>query len=70
MVSERVVSVENLEEDKYLTAEQLDDKYNPDGDGEHPCFKRRDWRDAVDQEDTLMGYWDWVVMKLEGYDYD
>ena len=43
-----------------LTAEQLDDKYNPDGDGEHPGFPRAMWRDWVDQRDTISGYWAWV----------
>ena len=35
-----------------LTAEQLDDKYNPDGEGQHP-------------EDTRSGYWEWVRHQLE-----
>ncbi|HGA2320469.1 TPA: hypothetical protein ACIRVE_005085 [Pseudomonas putida] len=46
--------------DDGLTAEQLDDKYNADGDGEHPEFTRADWREAVQLESTLTGYWQWV----------
>lgn len=44
---------------------KLDDKYNPDGDGEHPGYTRRKWRDDVKCEQTLAGYWDWVVFSLE-----
>lgn len=53
-------------EDFSLSAEQLDEKYNPDGDGEHPVHTRRDWRCAVVAEDTITGYWDWVVHQLRG----
>lgn len=51
-------------QDATLTAEQLDDKYNPDGGGEHPLHSRGDWREAVDQLDTISGYWDWVAHQL------
>lgn len=47
-----------------LTAVQLDDKYNSDGDGEHPGFPRSEWREAVACEETTCGYWDWVWHKL------
>ena len=50
--------------DTDLTAEQLDDKYNPDGDGEHPTHTRSDWRWAGENEDTLVGYWEWVTHRL------
>lgn len=46
------------------SGEQLDDEYNPDGDGEHPTLPRADWREAVANEDTISGYWDWVAYKL------
>lgn len=52
-------------EDRELTAEQLDDKYNPDGDGEHPIVTRECWRHEVFESNTLLGYWDWVAHKLE-----
>lgn len=51
-------------EDYGLCASQLDDKYNPDGDGEHPGYTRRDWRSAVEQADTISGYWVWVLHEL------
>ncbi|QYY33702.1 hypothetical protein K2O51_31140 (plasmid) [Cupriavidus pinatubonensis] len=52
-----------------LSAEQLDDLYNPDGDGEHPQITRSMWRDAVAQQDTASGYWQWLAHKLqEGVD--
>lgn len=51
--------------DRSLTAEQLDDKYNPDGDGEHPMYTRWDWLQVVAQRSTLSGYWCWVVCQIE-----
>lgn len=51
-------------EDHTLTADQLDDKYNPEGDGEHPKFTRESWRRAVAGRDTICGYWEWVACKL------
>lgn len=53
-----------MNDDKSLTAEQLDFKYNPDGDGEHPIFTRADWRNAVLELATSDGYWDWLVYQI------
>lgn len=47
-----------------LSAEQLDDFYNPDGDGEHPQVTRAMWREAVAQEETVSGYWQWLAHQL------
>ena len=46
------------------TAEQLDAEFNPDGDVEHPVITRSMWRQAVRQEETLLGYWQWVEAQL------
>ena len=46
-------------------AEALDFEYNPDGDGEYPAYTRSDWRSAVNQQSTLLGYWEWVAHMLE-----
>lgn len=51
-------------EDFDLSAEELDDKYNPEGDGEHPFLTRADWREAVANEDTISGYWAWLEHRL------
>jgi hypothetical protein len=51
--------------DKSLTPEQLDDKYNPEGDGEHPHYTRRDWREEVENYHTISGYWFWVAAQIE-----
>lgn len=51
-------------EDAMLNAEELEEKYSPTGGGEHPLFKREDWRTAVNSDDTLLGYWGWVVNQL------
>ena len=55
-----------MKHDADLTPEQLDDKYNPDGEGEHPKYTRDDWREAVAQEYTISGYWAWVSHQLTG----
>lgn len=52
-------------EDYDLTAEQLDDKYNPDGDGEHPYFTRKEWRNEVANENTCSGYWLWMQSEID-----
>jgi hypothetical protein len=52
-------------EDYGLTADQLDDKYNPDGFGEHPGYLQAHWREAVWAENTISGYWKWVVYQLQ-----
>lgn len=39
---------------------ELDCKYNPDGDGEHPVYARWSWRHQVAQQSTISGYWAWV----------
>ena len=49
-----------LTEDLGCPGSQLDDKYNPEGDGEHPVITRAEWREAVAQQHTVSGYWDWV----------
>jgi hypothetical protein len=55
----------DTKEDVLLTAKQLDDKYNPDGGGEHPIHIRDLWREAVLGGVTLLGYWDWVEYQIE-----
>lgn len=51
--------------DTALTADQLADKYSPNGDGEHPQHPRQDWCAEVAMGNTLRGYWDWVVAQIE-----
>lgn len=53
-----------------LTAAELDAKYNPHGDGEHPDFPREDWREMVRMQDTALGYWAWLADHLHTYDPD
>lgn len=54
-----------LKEDLGLPGGALDDKYNPEGDGEHPVISRQEWRDAVAQQDTISGYWDWLTSQID-----
>ena len=51
-------------EDAGLSAEDLDYKYNRNGEGEHPKFSRSAWRNAVANEDTTSGYWQWAADQL------
>lgn len=55
-------------EDLELSPGQLDDKYNPEGGGEHPHFTRQDWRFEVAIEVTLCGYWDWLYNQIQNYE--
>jgi len=34
-------------------------------DGEHPDYPRKDWKYEVTNDDTKLGYWDWVSHKAE-----
>lgn len=56
---------EIIKADFALSAEQLDEKYNPEGYGEHPVFTRGDWISDVFHGYTLRGYWDWLVARIE-----
>jgi hypothetical protein len=51
-------------DDVGLSAEELEQKYSPQGGGEHPDFTREDWREMIRIEDTLLGYWAWVNHRL------
>lgn len=33
--------------------------------GEHPDYPVRDWKREVDNNDTRLGYWEWVVHQLD-----
>lgn len=50
--------------DEDLTADQLNKKYNPNGGGEHPEHTRKDWMWAVSNENTTLGYWDWLEEQI------
>ncbi len=54
-----------LEDDRHLGESQLDDKYNPNGDGEHPVYDRLQWRYEVAHRETIIGYWAWVEYRIE-----
>jgi len=48
------------------TAEDLSNAYaGPNGTwGEHPYYTRADWRQEVENDDTILGYWAWVEARL------
>lgn len=58
------VALDLFDEDATLSADQLDAKYNQDGDGEHPTVTRAHWSNAISSQETASGYWDWVQYKL------
>ncbi len=44
----------------------IDDNLYADGLwGEHPDFPSEDWRYEVNNEDTVLGYWEWCTHKEE-----
>jgi hypothetical protein len=49
-----------------LTAVELQDKYDSvtGGWGEHPDHTMKAWREEVANEDTRLGYWNWVGVQL------
>jgi hypothetical protein len=59
-ITATIAMARNIKADSLLSPEQLDNKYNPNGDGEHPEYLRSMWREAVVQEQTYDGYWSWV----------
>lgn len=65
-IQEIIMSVRDIQEELALSPEQLDEYYNPEGDGEHPIFTRLAWRLDVVREDTLSSYWAWVANQIDG----
>jgi len=48
--------------DRGLSEHELAEFYDVlDGYSEHPSYKMIDWRDAVDRDETRLGYWAWVA---------
>lgn len=49
--------------DRDLGRRELETKYSAghsEGCGHHPTYTRDMWKAEVGQDDTVMGYWDWV----------
>lgn len=57
-------------DDENLSAAALEDKYSPQGDGEHDLFPRAQWRQEVADEDTALGYWMWLQHKIDTFEPD
>lgn len=47
-----------------ILSETLQDEYGGLW-GEHPDYPRKDWAYEVGNNDTNLGYWDWVSHRLE-----
>lgn len=57
--------------DRDLGRLELENKYQGDhaqGWGHHPVHSRTIWRNAVADNDTVSGYWDWVYQMLQNED--
>lgn len=55
-------------EDLELDAGELQNKYADDHSwGHHPVFTRESWREAVANEETIQGYWEWVSSQMQGW---
>lgn len=50
---------------KGLSSEEIEKLLSPAGGEEHVYFTRVAWRNAVINDDTIAGYWDWVCTELE-----
>lgn len=61
-------TAEMHEDEKDLSTLQLDDLYNPEGDGEHPVFSRSQWKRDVASDNTVSGYWDWVFNQIQNWE--
>lgn len=48
-------------QDYGLTAGQLEVRYV----NEHPRHQKTDWSQEVQNDDTKLGYWDWVIHQVE-----
>ena len=38
--------------------------------GTHPQYPRTEWRYEVENGDTMLGYWEWVMCKLDEVEDD
>lgn len=47
--------------DNLSYAEELRSRY----DYEHPQYTRDEWRQEVRDDNTLLGYWEWVAHRIE-----
>jgi hypothetical protein len=48
-----------------LTADQLAKKYGGFWEGEHPKYPCADWKGLVENDETRLGYWEWVEAQIE-----
>ncbi|MHC5194806.1 hypothetical protein ACYSUW_13725 [Pseudomonas frederiksbergensis] len=46
-----------------LSSEQLRTRY--EAAGEHARFTKQGWKDEVENDETIRGYWDWVMAQIE-----
>jgi hypothetical protein len=47
------------------TLDALMERFGGYWDGEHPEYTLADWRQLVAENDTRLGYWEWVLANVE-----
>lgn len=68
---DEVDTLEDEPRDKDLGRLELEDKYSEkDGGtwGHHPVYHRYQWKQDVEEDNTVCGYWDWVYNKVQNED--
>ena len=50
--------------DRELSAEQLRNKYGGNWE-QHPDYPVEDWQYEVGNDDTRLGYWEWLAHRIE-----
>lgn len=54
-----------------LTYEQIKENFEAEcGSFQHTIYSRHAWREAVAQDDTILGYWDWAFHQYVNEDAD
>lgn len=56
----------NAHPDHALSPEELRAKYQDEPKG-HPRFPKEDWQYEVSNDDTCLGYWEWVMHQVEAW---
>jgi hypothetical protein len=52
--------------DQGLSPQELRAKYEGEQGG-HPRYPNEDWRYEVENMDTILGYWEWVMHKVDAW---
>ena len=62
---DRAIETTLVEGEEDMSADQLKAKYGGSCWDEHPDFPRDDWKEEAYNDETVIGYWDWVASQVE-----